>query len=51
MRKNQHGPISTFYMMTFGQMKFWHMALGIIFDENYNFIEMLISTIHYDYSI
>ncbi len=22
MRKNQHGPISTFYMMTLGQRKF-----------------------------
>jgi hypothetical protein len=33
MRKNQHGPISTIYVMTFGQKKIWHVALGIIFNE------------------
>jgi hypothetical protein len=49
MRKNQHGPISTIYMMTVGQMKIWHMAIGIHFYENYFFIGILISTIHCDY--
>jgi len=43
MRKNQHGPISTIYMMTFGQMKIWHVTIGIILWK-YFFIEMLIST-------
>ncbi len=27
MKKNQHGPISTIYMMTFGQRNIWHMTL------------------------
>jgi hypothetical protein len=42
MRKNQHGPISTIYMMTLGQMKIWHVALGIMFYEI--IFKMLIST-------
>jgi hypothetical protein len=44
-------PNSTFYMMTLEQRKTWHMALGKHFNENNYFFEILISTIHIDYSI
>jgi hypothetical protein len=43
--------ISTIYTMTLRQKKIWHMTFGIIFNENENFIEILISTIDFDYSI
>ncbi len=51
MKKNQHDPISTIYMVTLGQRKIWHMTLRMIFYENYSFIETLTSTIYYDYLI
>jgi len=49
MKKNQHGPILTFYMITFGQRKIWCMALKRLLDEY--FLEVLISIIHYYYFI
>jgi hypothetical protein len=37
MRKNQCGPIWTIYMTAFGQMKIWHMAIGINFYDFFFF--------------
>jgi hypothetical protein len=46
---NQHGSISIFYMMNFEIFNTWHLEKNWM--KNIFFIEILISTIHYDYSI
>jgi hypothetical protein len=33
MRKNQHGPILSIYMMTLGEMKNFHVAIDLILEN------------------